>query len=143
MILMIYGGLFDLDNKIHRKDELDQIINSVDFWNSPNKDDNLKDFNSLNNLISEITQVKNKIESNISLLKEELDDDMFNLIIDEYKELNKEVNKLRIDTFLSGEFDKNDCLLEIHSGAGGTEACDWANMLYRMYTRYLSKNALN
>ena len=140
MILMIYGGLFDLDNKIHRKDELDQIINSVDFWNSPNKDDNLKDFNSLNNLISEITQVKNKIESNISLLKEELDDDMFNLIIDEYKELNKEVNKLRIDTFLSGEFDKNDCLLEIHSGAGGTEACDWANMLYRMYTRYLSKN---
>ena len=137
---MIYGGLFDLDSKIKRKDELDQIINSVDFWNSPDKDDNLKEFNSLNNLISEITQVKNKIESNISLLKEELDDDMFNLIIDEYKELNKEVNKLRIDTFLSGEFDKNDCLLEIHSGAGGTEACDWANMLYRMYTRYLFKS---
>ena len=137
---MIYGGLFDLDNKILRKEELDKIINSLDFWNSPNKDDNLKEFNNLNNLISEITQVKNKIDSNISLLQEELDEDMFNLIIEEYKELNKEVNKLRIDTFLSGEFDKNDCLLEIHSGAGGTEACDWANMLYRMYTRYLSKN---
>ena len=137
---MIYGGLFDLDSKIKRKDKLNQIINSVDFWSSPNKDDNLKEFNSLNNTISEITQVKNKIDSNMSLLKEELDDDMFNLIVDEYKDLNKEVNKLRIDTFLSGEFDKNDCLLEIHSGAGGTEACDWANMLYRMYTRYLSKN---
>ena len=140
MIYLIYGGLFDLDSKIKRKEELNKIINSVDFWNSPNKDDNLKEFNNLNNLIEEITTVKNKIDSNISLLNEELDSDMFNLIIDEYKEANKEVNKLRIDTFLSGEFDKNDCLLEIHSGAGGTEACDWANMLYRMYTRYLSKN---
>ncbi len=137
---MIYGGLFDLDTKILRKEELDKIINSVDFWNSKDKDDNLKEFNSLSNLIDEITLVKNKIDSNISLLNEELDDDMFNLIIEEYKELEKQVNKLRIDTFLSGEFDKNDCILEIHSGAGGTEACDWANMLYRMYTRYLSKN---
>ena len=137
---MIYGGLFDLDNKILRKEELNNIINSVDFWNSPNKDDNLKEFNNLNNIINDITSVKNKIESNISLLNEELDEEMTNIIIDEYKEINKEVNKLRIDTFLSGEFDKNDCILEIHSGAGGTEACDWANMLYRMYTRYLSKN---
>ena len=42
--------------------------------------------------------------------------------------------------FIQLLIDKNDCFLEIHSGAGGTEACDWANMLYRMYTRYLSKN---
>ena len=65
---------------------------------------------------------------------------MLMVIDDEYDELNKDVDRLRIDTYLSGEFDKNDCFLEIHSGAGGTEACDWANMLYRMYTRYLSKN---
>lgn len=54
--------------------------------------------------------------------------------------LAKKVDKFRIETYLSGEYDKNDCLLEIHSGAGGTEACDWAQMLYRMYTRYLTKN---
>lgn len=41
---------------------------------------------------------------------------------------------------MSGEFDKNNCVLEIHSGAGGTESCDWVNMLYRMYTRWCDKN---
>ena len=47
---------------------------------------------------------------------------------------------LKVQTYLSGEYDSNNCILEIHSGAGGTESCDWANMLYRMYTRYLTKN---
>lgn len=137
---MIYGGHFDLDNKINRRDELDKVINSVDFWNSNDKDDVLKEFNSLNNIINEVNSVKNKIDSNIELLGEEIDNDMFDLINEEYESIRVSVDKLRINTYLSGEFDKNDCFLEIHSGAGGTEACDWADMLYRMYTRYLSKN---
>ena len=137
---MIYGGLFDLDNKIIRKKELDIIINSADFWNSDLRESNLKEFNSLNSIIDSVNSVKNKIDSNILLLNEEIDDDMFNLICEEYEELDKKVSELRINTYLSGEFDKNDCFLEIHSGAGGTEACDWADMLYRMYTRYLSKS---
>ena len=136
---MIYGGHFDLDNKINRRDELDKVINSVDFWNSNDKDDVLKEFNSLNNIINEVNSVKNKIDSNIELLGEEIDNDMFDLINEEYESIRVSVDKLRINTYLSGEFDKNDCFLEIHSGAGGTEACDWADMLYRMYTRYLSK----
>ena len=84
--------------------------------------------------------VKNKIDININILGEEIDYEMLELIYSEYDELQDIVNKLRISTYLSGEFDKNDCILEIHSGAGGTESCDWAMMLYRMYTRYLSKN---
>ena len=137
---MIYGGLFDLDNKIIRKKELDIIINSADFWNSDLRESNLKEFNSLNSIIDSVNSVKNKIDSNILLLNEDIEDDMFNLICEEYEELDKKVSELRINTYLSGEFDKNDCFLEIHSGAGGTEACDWADMLYRMYTRYLSKS---
>lgn len=137
---MIYGGHFDLDNKIKRRDELDKIINGVDFWNSSNKDNDLKEYNNLNDLVNDITSVKNRIESNIELLKENIDEEMLEIIDGEFKDINKDVDRLRIDTYLSGEFDKNDCFLEIHSGAGGTEACDWANMLYRMYTRYLSKN---
>ena len=137
---MIYGGHFDLDNKIQRRKDLSQIINSQDFWNNSNKDDYLKEYNSLNNLIKDITNTKNKIDTNIELLNESIDDEMLELIDLEYNELSNNVDKLRINTYLSGEFDKNDCFLEIHSGAGGTEACDWANMLYRMYTRYLSKN---
>ena len=137
---MIYGGLFDLDNKIIRRDSLEATINSVNFWDSSDKDNNLKEFNSLNNIIDSVSSVKNKIVSNIDILNEDIEEEMLELISSEYFEINDSVAKLRINTYLSGEFDKNDCFLEIHSGAGGTEACDWADMLYRMYTRYLSKN---
>ena len=137
---MIYGGLFDLDSKIKRRDELDKIINSVDFWNSSNKDDNLREYNNLNSLVNDINSVKNKVESNIELLNLDIEDDMLELIDSEYEDIKRNVDRLRIDTYLSGEFDKNDCFLEIHAGAGGTEACDWANMLLRMYTRYFTKN---
>ena len=137
---MIYGGLFDLDSKLVRKKELDNIINSSDFWGSNDRESILKENNSLNEIIDNIMYVKNKIDSNINILNDEIDEEMFSLIGLEYDELNDRVNKLRIETYLSGEFDKNDCILEIHSGAGGTESCDWAMMLYRMYTRYFSKN---
>ena len=137
---MIFGGLFDLDNKLKRKEELNNIINSDSFWNCNDREIILKEYNSLNEIIDDIIYVKNKVDSNINLLDEELDDEMLSLIILEYDDLKNKVDKLRIETYLSGEFDKNDCILEIHSGAGGTESCDWAMMLYRMYTRYLSKN---
>ena len=137
---MIYGGLFDLDSKIKRRDELDKIINSVDFWNSSNKDDIIREYNNLNSLVNDINSVKNKVESNIELLNMDIEDDMLELINSEYEDIKRNVDRLRIDTYLSGEFDKNDCFLEIHAGAGGTEACDWANMLLRMYTRYFTKN---
>lgn len=68
------------------------------------------------------------------------DDEMYNLLEEEYSLLLERVENLSLQTYLSGEYDKNNCILEIHSGAGGTESNDWANMLYRMYTRYLSKN---
>ena len=140
IISMISGGLFELDKKIIRRDELDNIINDPNFWNSKDKDDNLKEHTYLVSLINDVSNVKNKIFGNIELLNDNIEDDMLEVINDEFNEISKDVDRLRIDTYLSGEFDKNDCFLEIHSGAGGTEACDWANMLYRMYTRYLSKN---
>ena len=137
---MIYGGHFDLDNKIKQRDELFNTINGIDFWNNDSKDTILKEYNLLNNLVNDISSIKNKIISNVELLNEDVDVDMLELIKDEYEDINKNVDRLRIDTYLSGEFDKNDCFLEIHSGAGGTEANDWANMLLRMYTRYFDKN---
>ncbi len=137
---MIYGGLFDLDSKLKRKEELDGIINSSSFWSSSDRESILKENNTLNELVDKVMYVKKKIDNNTNILLEELDDEMLSLISMEYDELERLVDKLRIDTYLSGEFDKNDCILEIHSGAGGTESCDWALMLYRMYTRYLSKN---
>ena len=137
---MIYGGLFDLDKKIERLDEINKIMNESDFWNRSFKDDILKENSYLSNLVNDVREVVNKIDSNTFILLEEIDDEMLELITYEYEVINGKVNKLRLDTYLSGEYDKNDCILEIHSGAGGTESCDWVAMLYRMYTRYLSKN---
>lgn len=140
MLCLIFGGLFDLDNKLKRKEELQNIINDASFWNSNDREKILKENNFLNELINNVMHVKNKIDSNLDILDDEMDEEMLSLINLEYDELKILVDKLRIDTYLSGEFDNNDCILEIHSGAGGTESCDWALMLYRMYTRYLTKN---
>ena len=87
-----------------------------------------------------VNKIIKKINDNIDILKEEVDTELIDILITEYKELECDVEKLRIETYLSHEYDKNNCLLEIHSGAGGTESCDWVAMLYRMYTRYLVKN---
>lgn len=58
----------------------------------------------------------------------------------EIENIKKSLNSFEVEVLLNGKYDKNDAVLEIHSGAGGTEACDWANMLYRMYSRWTSKH---
>jgi peptide chain release factor 2 len=72
-------------------------------------------------------------------LKNEDDREMFSLIETENVEIKKELEELEINILLNGPYDKLNAVLELHSGAGGTEACDWANMLYRMYMRWCEK----
>lgn len=69
----------------------------------------------------------------------EKDDELLHNLEEESKKQSKRLEKLSVLLLLSGPYDKNNCTLEIHSGAGGTEACDWAAMLYRMYLRYCEK----
>lgn len=63
-----------------------------------------------------------------------------NIQLSDIENIKKEVEELEIDTLLNGEYDSFNCYLEIHPGAGGTESCDWASMLLRMYQRFLEKN---
>ncbi len=72
-------------------------------------------------------------------LKNENDKEIFSLIETENGEIKKELEELEINILLNGPYDKLNAVLELHSGAGGTEACDWANMLYRMYMRWCEK----
>ena len=84
--------------------------------------------------------MENNIKNNIELLESnEIDSEIISLIEEEYKECKNKLEELKIETYLSGEYDSSNCILEIHAGAGGTESCDWASMLYRMYNRYLNK----
>lgn len=137
---MTSGGLFDLENKITKKESLDKEINNSTFWNRNDREQVMQEHTFLNRLINKYNHLHTKINDNLELLKEDLEEEYITLINNDYLELKAETENFRIETYLSGEYDKNDCILEIHSGAGGTEACDWALMLYRMYTRYLSKN---
>ena len=119
-------------------------MNNPTFWDNKEEAENIvNELSSLNKLIDPILETKEKINTNIelaNLILEEYDESIFNEINKELKEINNKIEELELNTYLSGEYDKNNCILEIHSGAGGTEACDWANMLYRMYQRYCKKN---
>lgn len=116
-------------------------MNKPDFWNDRKYSEQvINESNNLKNTINTVETLTNKITNNLSLLEDTLDDEITLLLNEEYNNILKEVEELKITTYLSGEYDKYNCTLEIHAGAGGTESCDWANMLARMYTRYCEKN---
>jgi len=141
---MIYGGLFDPEVKKDRIKELEQEMNSSNFWDDKSRSEEvLNELNFLKSKLSKIEELKNKIESNLDLvmmLKENNDDDLLELITSDISVIEESLESTELDLLLSGPYDKCDCILEIHPGAGGTESCDWASMLYRMYTRWCEKN---
>jgi len=122
-------------------------MNNPNFWNDKEKaDDVIKEASSLKNVIEKTTKIKINVETNIEtieILNDDLDTELIDLLEKDLYKLNEEMDSLKIETYLNGKYDKNNCILEIHSGAGGTESCDWAMMLYRMYTRYLQKEGYN
>ena len=93
----------------------------------------------VNSIESKQEEISSSIEL-LDLLEIETDPEMEVQLEDSVTKLNGEIEQLNLLLLLNGPYDKNDCILEVHSGAGGTEACDWAMMLYRMYTRYCEKN---
>lgn len=86
---------------------------------------------TINKILKNYNDLLDNIEL-LSLVDESSDEDIEQLV--------KQVKELEIDTLLSGDYDNSNCYLEIHPGAGGTESCDWASMLLRMYERFLEKN---
>ena len=79
------------------------------------------------------------IETLIEMASEEEDEELAAETQEAFAEFETAYENLRISTLLSGEYDKNNAILSLHAGAGGTESCDWAGMLYRMYTRWAGK----
>ena len=141
---MICGGHFDIDNKIKRIEELDKEISNPNFWSDRDKAQLIIDEkNKLSVIVSKIDNIKKDIESDIEICDLLSNDNDITLLEDvnhNYNKLEEDMKKLEIFLLLSGPYDDNNCILEIHAGAGGTEACDWADMLFRMYLRYFEKN---
>ena len=122
-------------------------MNEPNFWDDIDKANKLNQ--ELTNIKKEITSYK-KTEKEIldskeilELIKlepsEEIQQELENSLVN----IEKTLDELEISTLLSGEHDSSDCYLEIHPGAGGTESCDWASMLQRMYMRFCDKNELS
>ena len=116
-------------------------MTEVNFWDDKKKSESIiLELNDLKKITSAIIDLEKRTSSNLDLidsLKES--DQMLEILEEELKEIANDVDKLSLNVYLNGPYDKNNCILEFHSGAGGTEACDWAMMLYRMYTRWCEK----
>ena len=136
---MNYGGIFDIDKKKEHIKELENKVNQSDFWDDTNRaQDIIKDLNDNKELVDNISNLKTKVNDNIELL-DIVEDSELNDLENDSTELIENIDKLNLLLLFNGPYDKNNCIVDIHSGAGGTEACDWANMLYRMYTRWCEK----
>ena len=109
------------------------------FWNDSETANRLVgELKNIKNIVSNIEDLSSSIKGNLDIVETEEDDDILNMAEEEIPSICDKLDKLELETYLSGEYDNCNAIFEIHAGAGGTESCDWANMLYRMYTRYAS-----
>ena len=138
---MIHFDLISLKSQLK---VLEEQTTKQDFWeDSKNSSIVLKQINSLKSKIENYTKIDTEINNVIEmseLLNLEPDEELAKEVLKTTSTLEKEIEKLEITTLLSGKYDNNNAILTIHPGAGGTEAQDWAEMLYRMYTRWANAN---
>ncbi|MFQ3550086.1 MAG: peptide chain release factor 2 [Armatimonadota bacterium] len=137
------GGHLDLANKLNEISKLEALSGENGFWDDPTTAQaTLKKISGLKAVVQPFNELNQRLED-LELLAEMVDDDTSEDADDLRKELNeiqKSLDKLELDTLLSGEYDSANAILEVNSGAGGTEACDWADMLLRMYLRWAERN---
>ena len=141
--MTIYGGHFDISKKKEEVKELEKETEKPDFWNNrAAAEELLRTINDNKDIIDKVESLKEEIESNLevlTLLDQEEDEALFQEVCGNIEKLSSKVEELNLLLLLNGPYDRNNCILEIHPGAGGTESCDWANMLYRMYLRWCEK----
>lgn len=117
------------------------------FWDNVDESRNvMKELRNLKDTMEEFTEIETRfedIETLIEMADEEQDSSLLGEIDAEIEEFRTGFEDFRIQTLLSGEFDASNAVITIHAGAGGTESCDWAQMLYRMYTRWADKRGFS
>ena len=143
------GGIAELRDSLRIErlaeelSELDAQVASPDFWNDAEKSQSvLKVLKSKKRLYDGFMGLENSFNSFNELFTmalEEDDEDLVDDLLSELETVKKLYEEQKISVLLSGEYDGNNCILSIHPGAGGTEAQDWAQMLYRMYTRFAER----
>ena len=133
----------DLDNKEKRIAELDRMMEEPGFWDNPEESTKIvRENRSLKNTMERFQKLESSfsdISDMIELGNEEEDEGMIPEIREMLDEFIHELEELKSETLLTGEYDANNAILRLNAGAGGTESSDWCSMLYRMYTRWAER----
>ncbi|WP_148350011.1 peptide chain release factor 2 [Thalassobacillus devorans] len=138
-----FRGSLDVDQKKARIAELEEEMTAPDFWDDQNNAQ--KVINEVNGLKDMVHTLENheeaheNMEVSYELVKEENDEELAADLEEEVKQLQTDLNQFELNMLLSEPYDKNNAILELHPGAGGTESQDWASMLLRMYTRWAER----
>ena len=118
-------------------------MQAPDFWNDPEKSNQkMREAKNLKDIVGTMDDLSSQYEDILALIEMGYEDNDPAIIPDieqELKEFKETFENIRINTLLSGEYDKNNAILKLNAGAGGTESCDWCSMLYRMYTRWAER----
>ena len=141
------GSALRIDTLREQVAELEKKTSDPAFWNDQaTSGKTLQQIKQLKDKINAYEALCTKLEDAITLAElaiEENDESMVEEVLNEQKEILATEEKMRIEILLSGEYDRNNAIVSFHPGAGGTEAQDWAQMLYRMYTRWGERHGYN
>jgi peptide chain release factor 2 len=141
--LTLLAQRMDWDTAPHRLEEFDAMIEAPDLWNDPAKAQKLmRERQALLDAVSTYRMIDSGLRDNVELIEmgeAEGDQDIVTEAEAALRDLVETARAKELEALLDGEADGNDTFLEINAGAGGTESCDWANMLARMYVRWAEK----
>ncbi|MCI8799723.1 MAG: peptide chain release factor 2 [Lachnospiraceae bacterium] len=134
-------------DKEKRIEELEMEMEAPGFWDDPDSSNQkMKELKELKNVVEGCKKLFTQYEDILTLIEMGYEENDASLIPDiraELDEFVEEFEALRLSTLLSGEYDKNNAILKLNAGAGGTESCDWCSMLYRMYTRWAERKGFS
>ena len=141
------GGVFDWDPALRRLDELNAQAERPDLWDKPTEAQALmRERDRLSGQVEIVRQMERGLSDAVEFAEmadAEGDEASLEVARAQLAELKARGARAELEALLSGEADANDAYLEINSGAGGTESCDWAGMLLRMYTRWAGAHGMS
>jgi len=133
-----------IEAKLEIKTRIEQEMLASDFWNNREKAQAImSELSSAKSVINTFNSIMKEIEDFAALVELTIEDKSEEVIFEtesSWKALSPKIDKIELLSFLSGKYDKNNAYIYIHAGAGGTESCDWAAMLLRMYRRWVERN---
>ena len=137
------GGIFDFDNKRHRLEEVNGLLEDPAIWNDNKRSQDLgRERRSLEAVVNTLTDVASGLKDSVELFemaRDENDDDTLLSVQLDAEAFEVRVAELEFRRMFNNPMDPNNCFIDIQAGSGGTEAQDWASMLLRMYLKYCER----